>query len=159
MRGLVRYFGLFVVVLAGLMAGGAAFGQGNETRVIVPDLPGGAIVSGCYRAAGRIYGNYTLDFCLQQRGTYTVTGGGVRCNGQLDWTGQGAQVSVQLRRTSCGNGVAWSADTMNCRPNLLLGLLGLIISPDRPFLSSLTCNYAPVPGTAAPTRFTARRTN
>ena len=159
MHGFVRYFSLIAAVLGGLLLGGAAFAQGNETRVIVPDVPGGAIVSGCYRANSRIYGNYTFAFCLQQRGTYTVTGGGVRCNGRLDWTGQGAQVSVQLRRTSCGNGVAWSADSMNCRPNLVLGLLALILNPNRPFLSSLTCTYTPVPGTAAPTRFTARRTN
>ena len=160
MRGLVRYFSFVAALVGGMFMGGMAFGQGNETRVIVPDVPGGAIVSGCYRANGRIYGSYTFEFCLKQRGTYTVTGGGVRCNGRLDWTGQGAQVSVQLRRTSCGNGVAWSADTMNCRPNLLLGLLALILDPNRPLLSSLTCSYTPVPGGGyAPIRLTARRTN
>ncbi|MET3924946.1 hypothetical protein [Devosia sp. 2618] len=159
MHRIVRYFSLVFAVLSGLLLGGSAFAQGNETRVIVPDLPGGAIVSGCYRSTGRIYGKYRIEFCLQQRGTYFVSGGGVLCDGRLDWTGRGAEVRVQLRRTSCGNGVAWSADTMTCRPNLLLGLLGLIVSPDRPFLSSLTCNYTPVAGRDGPTRFTARRTN
>lgn len=158
MHGFVRYLSLIVALLAGLSLGGMAFAQGNETRVVVPDVPGGAIVSGCYRATGRLYNKYTFEFCLQQRGTYSVTGGGVRCNGRLNWTGQGAQVAVQLQRTSCGNGVAWSADTMNCRPNLVLGLLALILDPKRPFLTSLTCSYAPVPGTVAPTRLTARRT-
>src|SRR5690606_6262577 len=136
-----------------------AFAQGNDTRVIVPDLPGGAIVSGCYRSTGHIYGKYRLEFSLQQRGSYAVSSGGVRCAGRLDWSGRRAEGSVQLRRTSCGNGVAWSADTMTCRPNLLLGLLGLILNPERPFLSSLTCNYRPVAGSEAPTRFTVRRIN
>ena len=160
MGRIFRQIGVICLILLGaLAASGTAFGQGNETRVIVPDLPGGAIVSGCYRSTGRIYGSYRLDFCLQQRGSYTVTGGGVRCNGRLDWTGQGANVSVQLRRTSCGNGVAWSADRMDCRPNLLIGLLGLILNPDRPFLTSLTCTYTPVAGNQGPVRLTARRVN
>lgn len=160
MLAVARYLGLVLALLAGLMAGGAAFAQGNETRVIVPDLPGGAIVSGCYRSTGRIYGKYRFEFCLQQRGSYAVSGGGVRCEGRLDWNGRGAEVSVQLRRTSCGNGVAWSADTMTCRPNLLLGLLALILDPGRPALSSLTCNYNPVAGSGeGPTRFTVRRIN
>jgi hypothetical protein len=160
MRSIVRYFSIIAAIVGGLLLGGVAFGQGNETRVIVPDLPGGAIVSGCYRSNGRLYGRYQFEFCLQQRGIYSVTGGGVRCNGRLDWSGRGAEVSVQLRRTSCGNGVAWSADSMTCRPNLLLGLLALIVNPDRPFLSSLTCNYTPVASSGErPTRFTARRVN
>lgn len=158
MRGLVRYFSLIVALLGGLLMGGVAYAQGNETRVIVPDVPGGAIVSGCYRSSGRIYGKYRLEFCLLQRGTYSVSGGGVRCNGRLDWTGRGTTVNVQLRRTSCGNGVAWSADTMTCRPNLVLGLLALILDPNRPFLSSLVCDYRPVEGSnERPTRFTVRR--
>lgn len=160
MHGFVRYFSLIVAVLSGMVLGGAALAQSNDTRVIVPDLPGGALVSGCYRSNNRIYGQYRFEFCLQQRGTYSVSGGGVRCDGRLNWTGRGAEVSVQLRRTSCGNGVAWSADTMTCRPNLLLGLLGLIIDPSRPVLSSLTCNYRPVAGSGeGPTRFTVRRIN
>ncbi|UJW86559.1 hypothetical protein [Devosia sp. SL43] len=48
---------------------------------------------------------------------------------------------------------------MICRPNLVLGLLALILDPSRPVLSSLTCTYTPVPGTEEPIRFTARRTN
>lgn len=160
MRDIVRYFSLVGAVLAGMAMGGSAFGQGNETRVIVPDVPGGAIVSGCYRSTGRIYGKHRFEFCLQQRGNYAVSGGGVRCDGRLDWSGRGAEVSVQLQRTSCGNGVAWSADTMNCRPNLVLGLLALILDPKRPFLSSLTCTYTPIAGSnERPTRFTARRIN
>lgn len=160
MHGFVRYFGLIVAILSGMVLGGAALAQSNDTRVIVPDLPGGALVSGCYRSNNRIYGHYRFEFCLQQRGTYSVSGSGVRCNGRLDWTGRGAEVSVQLRRTSCGNGVAWSADTMTCRPNLLLGLLALIINPNRPAISSLTCNYRPVAGSGeGPTRFTVRRIN
>jgi len=157
MRSMLRYFSLVLAVFGAMVVSGAAYAQGNDTKVIVPDLPGGAIVSGCYRSNNAIYGKYRFEFCLQQRGSYVVTGGGVRCNGRLDWSGRGAEVSVQLRRTTCGNGVAWSADTMTCRPNLLLGLLALIINPNRPVLSSLTCSYYPAAGSEAPTRFTVRR--
>ncbi|UJW86560.1 hypothetical protein [Devosia sp. SL43] len=105
MHGLVRYFSLIVAVLSGLLMGGAAYAQGNETRVIVPDLPGGALVSGRYRSNSRIYGKYRFEFCLRQRGSYSVSGGGVQCDGRLDWSGQGAQVngSCAARRAA----MAW----------------------------------------------------
>ncbi len=151
-------FGLLIMVL--LAGTGAASAQGNETRVIVPDVPGGAIVSGCYEAASRLYTHYRFSFCLEQRGTYTVRGGGVRCDGRLSWSAKGATVSAELKRTSCGNGVAWSADSFTCRPDLLLGILGLIVNPDRPFLSALRCNYVPQAGTGhKPVSFVARRIN
>ncbi|MDB5536020.1 MAG: hypothetical protein JWQ65_895 [Devosia sp.] len=67
--------GLTIGALAPVMA------QDANTRVIVPDVPGGALLAGCYRVTERLYGPYRMDFCLEQRGTYTVTGGGVRCNG------------------------------------------------------------------------------
>src|SRR6201999_47882 len=101
-----------------------------STRVIVPDAPGGALVAGCYRVPERIYKSYHLSFCLERRGTYEVSGGGVYCNGKLNWTGKGSVVTVRLQRTSCGNGVAWSADTMTCRPNgLFSGILPRVIVP------------------------------
>lgn len=148
---------LSAAMLAVLLTVSTAIAQDAEARVIVPDVPGGALVSGCYEAIGRLYSKYRFEFCLKQRGTYEIRGAGVRCEGRLDWNARGATVSVELRRARCGNGVAWSADTMTCRPNLLLGFLGLIT--DRPFLNALTCDYRPAPGTAErPTRFTVRRT-
>ena len=98
-----------------LVAGAAtipAIAAEPEIRVIVPEVPGGVIVSNCYRAVGRIYDGYTFSFCLKQRATYSVRGNGVRCEGRLNWDVQGIFVQAKLRRTSCGNGVAWSADSM-----------------------------------------------
>lgn len=145
------------VFFAGLLSVTSVFAQGAETRVIVPDAPNGVIVSGCYEAVGRIYQKYRFEFCLKQRGTYEVRGGGVRCDGRLNWNVRGASVNVELRRSRCGNGVAWSADTMTCKPNLLLGILGLL--SDKPFLNALQCDYRPAKGSGEkPSRFVVRRT-
>lgn len=144
--------------LAVALTASVVVAQSPETRVIVPDVPGGALVSGCYQSVVTIYGGHTFRFCLEQRGTYRVTGAGVRCNGRLDWSVSGAQVSVKLRRTSCGNGVAWSADRMTCRPSLIAGIIGMIIDPDRPFLNALRCDYTPARGSGEkPIWFIARR--
>jgi hypothetical protein len=128
--------------------------QEPGARVIVPDLPGGAAFSGCYRVSQRLYGPYRMTFCLTQRGTYQVTGGGVTCNGRLDWRASGRDISVQLRRSSCGNGVAWSADRMNCRGS---GLLGTILGI--PALAGLRCTYTPGVRGERPMNITARRYN
>ena len=139
-----------------------AMAEDITTRVIVPDAPGGALVAGCYRVPGPIYKSYHFSFCLEQRGTYEVSGGGVYCHGRLNWSGRGAVVSVQLKRTSCGNGVAWSADSMTCRPNgLFSGLLPRVIVhnfPNLPSLGGLRCDYRPAPGSREkPISFVARR--
>lgn len=151
-----RLLALGVVSLFLGVAGVAA--QDRDARVIVPDVPGGALVAGCYRAVVTIYGGYNFRFCLEQRGTYRVTGRGVRCDGRLDWNTSGAEVRVRLRRTSCGGGVAWSADRMTCRPSLIAGIIGMIIDPDRPFLNALRCDYRPAAGSGEdPIWFIARR--
>jgi hypothetical protein len=129
-----------------LLAGQAVSAE-PEVRVIVPEVPGGVIVSNCYRAIGRIYDGYTFSFCLKQRATYSVRGNGVRCEGRLNWDVQGIFVQAQLRRTSCGNGVAWSADHMTCRPSLLLGIIAGLLKQDRPLLDNLVCDYTPAKGT------------
>ena len=130
----------------------------KDVRVIVPDVPGGVIVSNCYRAVGRIYSKYTFEFCLKQRATYRVTGGGVRCNGRLTWDVSGIYVQARLRRTSCGNGVAWSADRFSCRPSLVLSLISALLKQDRPVLENLACDYTPARGTGEePISFIARR--
>jgi hypothetical protein len=151
-----------VAAVFSLLASYAMADDDISTRVIVPDAPGGALVAGCYRVPDRIYKSYHLSFCLQQRGTYEVTGGGVLCRGRLNWSGKGSTVSVRLQRTSCGNGKAWSADTMTCRPNgLFSGVLPRVIVPNLPNLPSLgglRCDYRPARGSGErPISFIARR--
>jgi hypothetical protein len=92
-----------------------AVAQDMNATVIVPDAPGGARFTGCYSVSQRLYGPYSMDFCLEQRGSYTVRGGGVVCNGRLDWSASGRNIDIDLRKSSCGNGVAWSADSMVCQ--------------------------------------------
>lgn len=141
-----------------VLTAGAASAQDADVRVIVPDVPGGVIVSNCYRAVGRIYGGYTFDFCLKRRGTYTVTGRNVRCEGRLNFDVKGVYVNVQLRRTSCGRGVAWSADTLSCRPSLVLGLIAGLLKQERPLLDNLICDYRPARGSGeSPINFVAHR--
>ena len=118
-----------------------------EVRVFVPDVPGGVIVSNCYRAVGRVYGATTFEFCLKRQGNYTVRGGGLRCNGRLNWDVSGLTVNIKLRRTSCGGGVSWSADSLSCRPSLLLGIIAGLLKQDKPLLDNLVCDYTPAKGT------------
>ena len=152
--------------LAGLVAGllliltvlTPTYAQDMNTRVIVPDVPGGALFTGCYHVQQRLYGPYRMTFCLEQRGTYTVRGGGVRCDGRLNWSAKGRDINIQLKRTSCGNGVAWSADHMTCRGGgLLPAFLARIIVPDLPVLQTLRCTYTPSVSHERPTQITARR--
>lgn len=154
--------------LLGLVAGllvilavlSPTYAQDASTRVIVPDAPGGALFTGCYQVQQRLYGPYRLTFCLEQRGTYTIRGGGVRCDGRLTWNARGRDINVQLRRTPCGNGVAWSGDRMTCRgAGLLPAFLARIIVPDFPVLQTLRCTYTPSVSGERPTQITARRTN
>ena len=152
--------------LAGLAAGllliltvlTPTYAQDMNTRVIVPDVPGGALFTGCYNVQQRLYGPYRMSFCLEQRGTYTVRGGGVRCDGRLTWSASGRDINIQLKRTSCGNGVAWSADRMSCRGGgLLPAFLARIIVPDLPVLQTLRCTYTPSVKSERPMQITARR--
>ena len=159
----IQRLAVFAAAALWLFATGA-MAEDISTRVVVPDAPGGALVAGCYRVPERIYKSYHFTFCLEQRGTYQVTGAGVYCNGRLNWSGKGSTVSVQLQRTSCGNGVAWSADSMTCRPNgLFAGVLPKVIVPgfpNLPSLGGLRCDYRPAHGSGErPIRFVARRTH
>lgn len=159
MAGFARVAGLAAVLAFGLLPGGApiAFAQDENARVVIPDAPGGgADVAGCYRSIGVIYGKYKMDFCLKGRGTYRVIGEKLDCTGRLDWDTEGPGINIRLRRASCGNGKAWSADTAWCRPNLILGMIGLITEDGH--LSGLTCDYRPAEGTGVkPIVFGARR--
>ena len=137
-----------------------------NATVIVPDAPGGARFTGCYNVAQQLYGPYRMTFCLEQRGSYTVKGGGVTCKGNLNWTASGRNIEVDLSRTSCGNGVAWSADSMTCQGTTLFGkgvagaignVLAKIIVPDVPTLNGLSCTYYPDAHGERPTTITAKR--
>lgn len=148
MRHLFRSIAALAAALLMVASTVPSLAQGEpEVRVIVPEVPGGVIVSNCYRALGRIYDGYTFSFCLKQRATYSVRGHGVRCEGRLNWDVEGIHVEAQLRRTSCGNGVAWSADSMVCRPSLLLSIISNLLGQDRPLLDTLRCDYTPAKGT------------
>lgn len=144
------------VALAALTTGASA--QDANARVVVPDVPGGADFAGCYRVQGPLYGPYTMTFCLKQRGTYSVTGGGIRCEGRLNWSSDGRRIDIQLRRTSCGNGVAWSADRLRCTPGGIFGgVVPFVVVPDVPILQTLRCTYDPDAPGYKTTRITARR--
>lgn len=145
MRQMLR--SMAALAAAFFMLAGQALAAEADVRVFVPDAPGGVIVSNCYRAVGSVYGASTFEFCLKQRGTYAVRAKGVRCNGRLNWQVNGIYVNVKLRRTSCGNGVAWSADSLSCRPSLVLGILAGLLKQDRPLLDNLVCDYTPAKGT------------
>lgn len=156
MRQMVR--SIAAAAAAFLMFAATALSAEADVRVFVPDAPDGIIVSNCYRAVGSVYGASRFEFCLKQRGTYSVRGKGLRCDGRLNWQVDGIFVNAKLRRTSCGNGVAWSADTMSCRPSLVLGLLAGLLKQDRPLLDNLVCDYTPAKGTGEKkTSFVAHR--
>jgi len=141
-----------ILTLASLAAGPAA-AQDMNAFVIVPDHPGGVGVYGCYRANQSLYGPYILSFCLERRGTYSVRGGGVRCDGRLTWHTSGRDVLVDLQRTSCGGGVAWEAASMDCRPTgRSMGMVGQLLR-----LAALRCTYHPTVRFKARRVFTANR--
>lgn len=74
--------------------------------------------AGCYQINQDLYGPYRMSFCLNQwgSGSYHVTGGGLNCNGNLNWRDRGGEARVNIHYSWCGRGVGWSADTMVCSP-------------------------------------------
>jgi hypothetical protein len=140
-----------------------------EARVIVPDAPGGAVVSGCFRADRPLFGPHWLTMCLRNRGTYTVTGGGITCNGRLTWTANGRNIRINIRRQSCNRGVAWAAATVSCTgTGVVWGILdrlfnppgasGRVVVPNAPAVRNLHCTYHPTVRGERDTFFIARRT-
>jgi hypothetical protein len=131
--------------------------QDDNARVVVPDVPGGARVSGCYKADRGLYGPNKLTFCLKRRGVYAVRSNRLSCDGRLTWSTRGRDVNINLRRQSCNRGLAWAEGNIVCRPrsalDLLLGnLLGpkpqsgsreRVVVPDDPTVAKLTCTYRP----------------
>lgn len=148
-----------------------AAADGQRPQVVVPDYPVGGGYEGCYRITELIYGPYRLSFCLGSvRGnSYTVVGGGIDCRGRLDWSEGSSGIQINLARTSCGGGIAWSADTLRCNfsgptrpPSVFDELRPNVVIPDRPDrpvrADELTCRYFPAaPGFSVIT-VTARRT-
>jgi len=129
----------------------------QETFVVVPDHPGGVAVNGCFRANQNLFGPYRLTFCLERRGTYQVRGGGLNCDGRLQWSTSGRDIFIDLERSSCGRGRAWEAAHMDCRHtgNIFTQIIGR--AAGIPVLQTLRCNYFPsVPGVGRRT-FTATR--
>lgn len=154
---------LAVVAFLGLTA--PALPQDIDTLVMIPDAPQGAVVSGCFRADRNLFGPYRLTMCLRQRGTYQVTGGGIRCDGRLTWRASGRNVHINLRRTSCNRGQAWAEARVECRAGgIVHGILDQIfgrnqrvVVPNLPAVRTLTCTYYPTVRGERPTNFTAHR--
>jgi len=152
-----------ILALSGFVT--SADAAGPSTKVVVPDRPGGGGgigLGGCYQVAERLYGPYSMSFCLTGRGSYKVTGGGLACNGSLSWSTSGRNINIQLRRSTCGRGKAWSADSMSCTFVGFLGaVLPKVVVPDRPGLpgfGDLRCTYKPSVPTYRPVQIRARRT-
>ena len=152
------------------VTGAMAQDQGPQARMIVPDVPGGAEVGGCYRADRDLYGPYRLTMCLDRKGSYSVRGGNIRCDGKMVWKTEGRDVRMTLKRVSCNRGVAWAEGRVTCRPRSTLDIIlselfgkkrtdaqGRVIVPDAPKVKSFRCTYTPtVKGESAKT-FVANR--
>lgn len=99
----------------------AAMAQ-NAPQIAVPTPPAGGggqpvQVEGCYSVNQNLYGPYHMNFCLNRwgGGSYQVTGGGLYCNGGINWSRQwNGQINVNVHESWCGRGINWSADTMVC---------------------------------------------
>jgi len=132
-----------------------------EAFVTVPDAPGGASFSGCYSANGQLFGRYRFSFCFNRQGTYSVRGR-AHCDGSLSWTTRRGEIDVNIRRTSCRNGVAWARADMTCRSNgrlahNLLRQLGPSGNAITMRVSALRCTYFPTVRGYRSETFTARR--
>lgn len=180
MRSVVRMAGVVAAAMtlaAGVWIGGGAAAQSPAVSVAVPAPGGGGGVAGCYRVAHTIYGPYNFSFCLNGRGggSYKVTGGGLNCNGGLDWySAGGGRTEIDLYRTSCGRGTDWTGDSLTCRPLLqggnVAGAIGGAIAGaisggfgvpapavPAPGFATLGCTYKPVAGGYSPISVTANR--
>lgn len=176
MLSVVRMAGTAVAALAVAMSVSVtgAVAQSPAVSVAVPAPGGGGGLAGCYRVSHTIYGPYNFSFCLNRggRGTYKVTGGGLNCNGGLDWYSQGSRTEIDLYRSSCGRGTDWTGDSLTCRPLLqgggISGAIGGAIAgaisgglgvpaPSVPGFSTLGCTYKPVAGGYSPVSVTANR--
>ena len=150
--------GIFALLLI-FASGPSSAREEVETRVIVPESPGGANFGGCYRANRDLFGPHRLTMCFERRGTYTIRGG-ARCDGRLNWRVSRGDITVELHRASCRGGVAWERATVTCRPRG--GLIGAgvrerVIVPNLPRVRTLDCTYRPTVRGHRNTTFRANR--
>lgn len=155
---------------------GTAVAKSPAVSVAVPSPGGGGGggLAGCYRITHTIYGPYNMSFCLNRgrNGTYQVTGGGLNCNGGLDWYDKNnGKVEIDLYRAACGRGTDWTGDSLTCRysgwtpPPLFSGNIGgvgvsvAVPAPSVPVPSTnkLDCTYKPAAGGYAPISVSAKR--
>jgi hypothetical protein len=163
---------LSAVSLALFLGAGLAHAQveGLGARVAVPDVPGGALVAGCYRADRDLYGPYRFSFCLKRTSTYAVRGENLQCDGALTWVTSGRNVTITLNRQACNRRVAWAAATITCSPRNSLDLIleealgkrgkvgdKRMVVPDNPSVARLSCIYQPTVAGNRPIRFFAVR--
>lgn len=148
----VKVIAVLALVLSTPMAMPSMAQEAIEPMVIVPDHPQGVPVNGCYTATRDLFGPYRFSFCLRRPGTYSVRGGGVRCDGRITWNARGRDIHVNIQRASCGGGVAWERASMDCRPaGRIFGPIGAL------FIRDLRCTYFPTVRHQRPQTFTARR--
>jgi hypothetical protein len=98
-------------------------------------------------------------------GSYQVSGGGLNCNGDLDWYDRGkGRLEIDLYRSKCGSGMQWTGDSMSCRGSdnkqLSLGTADVNVQVAVPIKGpgTLNCTYNPVAGGYKPVKVTAKRT-
>jgi len=143
--------GLLACLFMLTLAAGPA--QAQEPFVIVPDHPQGVPINGCFTANRTLFGPYRFSFCLTRPGSYSVRGGGVRCDGRLTWRADGRDIRADIHRASCGGGLAWEAASMDCRPaGRNFGRVGALL------IRSLRCTYFPTVRFQTRQTFTANRT-
>jgi hypothetical protein len=160
---ILKTFGIILLALSAVAV--PVHAQDIDTFVIVPDSPSGALVAGCYRADRNLFGPYRLTMCLERRGTYSIRGGGIRCDGRLTWSASGRDIFINIDRQSCNRGVAWEAATVECRgQSVVRDFLDQIfrsnsrvIVPDLPQINVLACTYFPSVRGERPAAFNARR--
>lgn len=163
-----RLAGMALALVAGVASAPLGVAEAQMTpQIAMPEPDNGGILTGCYRIQGPIYGQYRMTFCLGRRNNYTVTGGGLNCNGGLDWYDQrNGRVEIDLYRSRCGAGQAWSGDSLSCRiqgwkpwrppvggPQVRVP----VPLPPQPDYMTLNCRYNPVAGGYQPINVTARR--
>lgn len=136
-----------VLALAVSIGTAPAGAQNDNARVVVPDRPQGAVVSGCYRADRHLYGPYNFAFCLKKKGTYKVRGNGLACDGRIGWQVNGRDVLIDVRRASCSRNRAWAAASVTCRALSPLETILMRLLADDDEVGALRCTYDPsVPG-------------
>jgi hypothetical protein len=137
-QAIARALTAFVLVVVPPTAIPSIAQDGIAPMVIVPDHPNGVPVNGCYTANRNLFGPYRFSFCLHRPGTYSVRGGGVRCDGRMTWHTRGRDIIADIHRTSCNGGVAWERANMDCHPaGRIFGPVGSLV------IRSLRCTYFP----------------